>query len=175
MSYTNIDRFSDPRHLIPYLNGFLRTLEILNLDTDHGPTFYIEELLFDQSIENTIVRHLKDEKYTVTYTEVTDWKASIQADVKEFFEHILTNVELTEANKNYIQKYHPNETIRDLTNFTYIMDEFIALVSKLLTDTSTVYEVFVDNHDGSFYECYQRDYLFISGDDLYFIHLGVSD
>lgn len=178
MSHTNIDRYSDPSHLIIYLNGFLRSLEILNDETDYASTFYVEELFLDQSIEHTIVKHLAEyhgveilNKVTITYTELNDWKTEIESAVIEYFEHVLTFVELTPRKKDYIRNL-PNHTIRDVSNFTYINKQFIKLISKLVDDNTKVYEVFAG---GIFLECSQKDYLIVRGDKLYFIHLAWSD
>jgi len=174
MSHLHKNKFKDTKQLIPYINGFLWTLEILNDDTNHGQTYYVEEIERLDSYENSITNYL-DKNYIATLKEITDWKLELTTTSNSFFEYLLHKVELTQEQINYITKYSPNSTKRDLLNFGLISNKYIDLMSELIEDGSKVYEVFINWNSGAFYECYHKDYIIDNSKGLFFIHFGTSD
>lgn len=173
MSHLHSNHYKDIKQLIPYINGFLWTLEILNDEVNHGQTYYIEQIERLENYQESIKNHLLEPNYVITLEEKTDWKAELHKTSISFFESILSSIELNENQIAYGLKY--NKTKREILNFALINEKYISLMNELIIDNSKFYEVFVNWDKGSFYECYHKDYLVDNDKGLFFIHFGTSD
>ena len=173
MSHLHENVYKEIKQLIPYINGFLWTLEILNNEVNHGQTYYVEEIERLENYEASIKKHLFDQNYIITLEQNENWKAELQKTSITFFESILNKIELKYYHKEHNSKY--DDTKRSVTNFTLINQKYISLMNELIVDNSKFYEVFVDWDKGSFYECYHKDYLVDNEKGLFFIHFGTSD
>ena len=147
------------KQLIPYINGFLWTMETLCSDSDHGQTYYVEEIERLQTYEKSVISHLRDENYIITIEKIVDWKLQIVGTAKDFF----TSAERLRSSRIKI------------VNFDSLMELYITLMSELITEKAEVFEVFVNWNNGGFYECYHKDYLVNNDKRLFFIHFGVTD
>lgn len=173
MSHLHENIYKDNKQLIPYINGFLWTLEILNDEVNHGQTYYVEEIERLDNYEESIKKHLFDQNYIITLEEKENWKTELEQTSISFFESILSKVELNDYQKDYSSRY--NKTKRETTNFALLNEKYISLMKELILDNSKCYEVFVNWDKGSFYECYHKDYLVDNEKGLFFIHFGTSD
>ena len=173
MSHLNKKTYKDYKQLIPYINGFLTTLEILNEDVNRGQNYYIEEIERYDNYQESIKKHLSQPNYIITLEEKTDWKMELEQTSIYFFESILNKIEL--VNRENGSSLVDNIIKRKETNFNFINEEYISLMSELMIDKSKFFEVFVNWNNGSFYECYHKDYLIDNNKGLFFIHFGTSD
>jgi len=169
MSHLHQNVYKDNGQLIPYINGFLWTLEILNDETNHGQTYYVEEIEKLENYEESIKKHLFDPNYIITLEEKANWKTELKQTSISFFEFILNKIELNDYSSRY------NKAKRETTNFALINEKYISLMNELIIENSKFYEVFVNWDKGSFYECYHKDYLVDNEKGLFFIHFGTSD
>ena len=175
MSHLHKNRYKDNKELIPYINGFLWTLEILNDDTNHGQTYYVEEIERLETYELSIIKHLFDSNYQATLRPLTDWRFELDQTAKSFFESVLSKVELTKEKSDYVKKYTPTASKSDVTNFRLATEKYLELMHELIGDNSKTYEVFINWDKGGFYECYHKDYLIDNERGLFFLHFGTSD
>ena len=175
MSYLHKNIYKDNKQLIPYINGFLWPLEILNDDTNRGQTYYVEEIERLSTYQESIIKHLFDTNYKIELLPISDWKTELELTAKSFFENILEKVELTQEQEASIKHYTFPVTKRDLTNFSLLLSKYLELMGELIDDSSKTFEVFVDWSNGAFYECYHKDYLVDNHRGLFFIHFGISD
>jgi hypothetical protein len=173
MSHLHANNYKENKQLIPYINGFLWTLEILNNEVNHGQTYYVEEIEKLDNYQDSIKKHLFDQNYIITLEEKIDWKSELEKTSISFFESILTRIELNDYQKEFSTKY--NKTKRETLNFVLINEKYISLMNELIIENSKFYEVFVNWNNGSFYECYHKDYLVDNEKGLFFIHFGTSD
>ena len=173
MSHFHKKTYKENQQLIPYINGFLGALEILNVDANHGQTYYVEEIERLQTYEKSIAKHLCDDNYKITIEQIIDWKEQISETAKSFFGNMLHKVELTQPCKDYAEKY--GQTKAEIVNFDLLIDSYTSLMDELITERATIFEVFVDWSNGQFYECYHKDYLVDNDNGLFFIHFGTSD
>ena len=92
MSHLHKKVYKDNQQLIPYINGFLWPLEILNEDFDHGQTYYVEEIERVSNYEESIKKHLLDPNYVITLEEKVNWRTELELTSISFFESILNKV-----------------------------------------------------------------------------------
>ena len=173
MSHLHKKVYKDNQQLIPYINGFLWPLEILNEDFDHVQTYYVEEIERVSNYEESIKKHLLDPNYVITLEEKVNWRTELELTSISFFESILNKVELNDHEKYYCLQY--DRTKREIINFVLLNEKYISLMSELIIENSKFFEVYVNWDKGSFYECYHKDYLVDNEKGLFFLHFGTSD
>ena len=126
MSHLHKKVYKDNQQLIPYINGFLWPLEILNEDFDHGQTYYVEEIERVSNYEESIKKHLLDPNYVITLEEKVNWRTELELTSISFFESILNKVELNDHEKYYCLQY--DRTKREIINFVLLNEKYISLM-----------------------------------------------
>jgi hypothetical protein len=176
MSHLHQGTYTDKKQLVAYINGFLWTLEILNDYVDHGQTYYVEELPKGHNLETTIINHLGDNRYKVSYSQLTDWKTEIDKTAREFFGSWLHRLKYDLKEDGFSEDRFDTILGKSYSfDFELVFKKYIQVMEELITEDSVVYEVIVDDSNGCHYANYFKDYLVDNRQGLFFIHFGISD
>src|ERR1700743_1567920 len=110
---TNIWDYSIIDEKLAFINGYLKSIEILNSIADHGGTHWIIMLTsIDDDITNTIRKGINAPNWDFKATEISNWREVVKMQCTDFFFFILSElyghdyIRDEHRKKKFIETYH---------------------------------------------------------------------
>lgn len=169
-----------------YLKGFLDSLSYINTFTNDGKSYNIKLIEKEGVDYQSIFRKYFNKKSWEIKTEILNgnWRKILQNEIIPFFDQIIF-----EAIRN-IDKNLSEDSLGIIINdirknidfhiYHLLLDKFCDCVEEFLPLNPIFMRVEINwtpenaDYEG-FYECYSRDFLFDLGDQILFLHFGISD
>ena len=169
----NIEKSKTLEKEIAFLNGSLKTLEILNNGLYTGNTFYFCSINnYSNNIEKSIIEHLKLANWSVELKENDSFFSDLDLTLKEYCTSFLHSI-YEEFDRIILNKENTVPKLIDKINYEDIRNMLYNSIEKIISQSFTVYTVRLSGK--GWYEATYKDFLFECDNKYYYLHFGTSD
>ena len=177
-----------------YIKGFLDSLAYINTFTNDGKSYDVEFIeKFGDDYQSTFRNHY-NKKYWEVETEKIggDWRLNLQNEIKPYFDQLMVEtIRFFSKDEKEIFSHQEFESLienktqmmRKEMNFHIyhlLLDKFCDCLEQFIPKDAELIRVTIDwspknkPYEG-YYEGSASDFLFDMGNEILFLHFGISD